>query len=155
MKLEKQKDYIDMAFNLFKEICSQFSLSYEQDKEVPVELYFKIPKQKGLKFDITLMLQNYDELWLSTDKFILSMFPCSKPEVVWEFKTHTLDLLSGKARIIKYISKYNYLIKSELQTFDGTNWKKSSLYRNNIIGMIIAKIFPSRVKEQIVQNIDS
>ena len=152
MKTEKQKDCTDIAFNLFNEICSKFSLSYEQNKDAPVELCLNIPKQKGLEFNITLMLQNQDELWLTTDGFTMSVFPCYKTKVLEEFKNNTINLLTGKARIVKFLSKNNQIIKSELQTFDGNDWKYTSLYGRNILGMIIAKIFPSTAKKQILQN---
>lgn len=153
MKSERDKDYTELVFNLFAEILGRFSLSYVQETDAPIELCLRIPKQAGLEFEAILMLQNKDELWLCTDGFTMSMFPCYESDVYQGFRENTLNLFSGKARIVEYRLDGDGVYVSDLQELVDGEWKHVCGYQRGILGRIEAWLFPTRVSLTIVRNL--
>ena len=67
-------DSLPIARKALAEIGARFPwLKLIEDRDVPVELSVTIPVQPGIKQEIWLCLQNYDELHFSVGHFCLGM----------------------------------------------------------------------------------
>jgi hypothetical protein len=88
-----------------------------------VEAMLEIPAQDGLNFDVSINLQNCDELHLNAGSFWCEWFPCRKPDVFDEFVDAVSGLLSGSYRIVEY-SRAGVSLKANLERPVVGNWKR-------------------------------
>ena len=87
-----------------------------------MDLAMNIPPQPGLLFDVSLNLQNLDELHLTASALWVEWFPCTKPDRVEQYFEAVSGLLSGRFRILEHW-RGKRPVKAELQTPIGTAWK--------------------------------
>ncbi|MEM7617714.1 MAG: hypothetical protein AAF195_04980 [Pseudomonadota bacterium] len=150
------EDNSKMAAGIFKEICEFSSLKYNLDTEHhDVEVICDIPKQHGLNFEISLSLQNLDELHIYTDGFWLEWFPCTDNGIVNSYKEAVKGLINSNARIIKYSLQTGSKIahyKSILQLRKNNKWEDSGAYYLSTFSGLLAKLLPRKVKTETIQN---
>ncbi len=126
---------LEIAKCAFNDITSNFpNLQTRIDDTVPVELSLTIPIQSGLKYEVNLNLQNYDELHFSVSHFWFIWFPCTNPLYVDDFVRTVLGFLSGKCRIVEHYQGHR-CIKSELQSPLGREWK--TIYTSFHSGLVL------------------
>ena len=82
-----------------------------------VEAMFTLPAQRGLKFEVSINLQNGDELHLNAGSFWCEWFPCCEQKVRDRFTDAVRGLLSGSYRIVEHL-RSNKAVKAELQRPD-------------------------------------
>ena len=114
----------DLAVQLFQRIQASFpSLNMELDLEPEnVQVSLDIPKQDGLLFDVSLNLQNSDELHLNAGALWQEWFPCSDEAVSQQFFEAVSGLLSGTNRILEH-RRGRKVIKAELQRSNDSGWE--------------------------------
>jgi hypothetical protein len=114
----------DIALEIFQRFEAAFpSLRMDLDLAPgPVDLAMWIPAQDGLTFAMALNLQNGDELYITTENFNCSWFPCTRPDVSNRYCEAVLGLLSGRYRILEHFRRRR-VAKAELQRPKGTGWE--------------------------------
>lgn len=116
-------DTLHIAKDAFAEIGARFPwLQQIEDREGPVELSVTIPVQPGIKQEIWLCLQNYDELHFSVGHFWLEWFPCTDPKRVSEYMAAVCGFIAGESRIIEHY-RGDRCVKAQLQLPDQGEWK--------------------------------
>ena len=114
-----------VALDIFNRIQNEFpnlSMELDSDPSVPVDLLFTINKQDGLEFDISLNLQNFDEIHLSTCHIDCSFFPITKENVSETIINSVKGIISGNYRVVQIKNKKGKTIKSLLQRSEGDKW---------------------------------
>lgn len=113
-----------IALSTFERIHSKFpSLSMKLDlRPHPVELAMDIPMQPGLSFDMSLNLQNRDELHLNASALWVEWFPCTNPKKVEEYFEAVSGLLSGDFRILEDW-RGKHAVRAQLQRSSNDGWK--------------------------------
>ncbi len=66
------------AESLFRDFARRHSFTIERIDNAPIELMMRLSKQPGLSFELTLALQNGDELNIGFEKFWSYFFPYEK-----------------------------------------------------------------------------
>src|SRR2546430_16306552 len=79
-----------------------------------VDASMDIPTQHGLAFEVTINLQNLDELHLSAGPLWVEWFPCGDARVFNNFMEAIVGLLSGRFRILEHLVGSS-TAKAELQ----------------------------------------
>jgi hypothetical protein len=114
----------EMVIQLFGKIQSSFpnlKMFLDLDPEnVDVEL--DIPKQNGLLFDISLNLQNTNELHLNAGALWQEWFPCSEQSISQQFFNVVFGLLAGTNRIVEY-HRGSKIVKAVIQQPKGDDWE--------------------------------
>ena len=87
-----------------------------------IELEMVIKAQPGLEFDVTLYLDNEDELGLGAGELWVTWFPCTRPEVVRQYREAVDGLLSGRFRILEY-RRWGSVVKAYLQRPHDGSWQ--------------------------------
>lgn len=130
-QLQESGIAVRIARQTFEQIETRFpNLSMRiHTEEHEVDLSMEISAQNGLGFDVHLDLQNLDELWLGVKSSFFVWFPCTKPEVVESYISTVGDVLEGRCRIVEHL-RGSRLVKSEMQTPDGTAWKTIATCRS-------------------------
>ena len=112
-----------VAKRVFETLCLEFpSLESALKKHDFLDLLLEFPKQEGLDFEVSMNLQNHDELHLNVDELWASWFPCTDPEVEKAFLDAVTGLIDGKNRIKVFLKKgapYRRL----LQRPESDGWK--------------------------------
>lgn len=85
------KDFRPEAEALFRDFARRHSFVIERTSEPDDELFMRVPRQSGLSFDITLGLQNSDELNIGFEEFWSYFFPFE------DRRQRVADLLDGLA----------------------------------------------------------
>lgn len=118
---DNRKDFSVEAREAFVRLVERHGIEGSFYNEAPVEVLFEIPKQVGLDFDITLCLQNMDELWVWVADCSFCTFPY---DMHGKYFIGLIDgLISGTNRIIKYHQgPWNWNYMSIFQEPDGPNW---------------------------------
>lgn len=94
------RDYTAEAEALFQNFAARHSFTIERIEEPSVELLMRVPRQQGLSFDLTLGLQNADELNIGFEGFWSYFFPFEKTR---DLVNTTLDGIAlGKCRLAIY-----------------------------------------------------
>lgn len=142
-------DYKEIARNVFKKIQLLYPyLNMEIVDDLPhLDLCMDIPVQEGLKFEISLNLQNMDELHISSGKLWMCWFPCSRQYNVDDFLDVVKGLIDGKYRILEII-KGGKVIKARLQKPVNGKW----VTKSSGLATFRSPSF-KRKKYNIVQNI--
>jgi hypothetical protein len=110
-----------------------------------VEVMLTIPAQTGLKFEVSINLQNCDELHLNAGSFWCEWFPCRKQEVCDQFIDALRGLLSGSYRIIEHFRR-GKAVKAELQRPENGNWQNVAVWSK------VSFSLPWGKSTQILQN---
>jgi hypothetical protein len=87
-----------------------------------VDVALDIPAQSGLLFNVSLNLQNLDELHLSAGALWVSWFPCTRPDRASEYVDSVIGLLSGRYRILEF-HRGARAVKARLQRPLGGKWE--------------------------------
>jgi hypothetical protein len=117
----------EFAFNEIRESFPDLSCRIDREPAGGLELELVFPEQSGLSFEVSLNLQNDDELHLSAPGFWVEWFPCTKPDVLTQFIDAARGVLAGSHRILQY-RRRGRLIKSYLQRPAGQSWETIARY---------------------------
>src|ERR1035437_233930 len=82
----------------FPNLQSELDLKHQH-----VEAMLTLPAQAGLKFEVSINLQNGDEFHLNAGSFWCEWFPCREQEVCDRFIEAVRGLLSGSYRIVEHL----------------------------------------------------
>ena len=91
--------FIPEATALFERFAERHGLHYVIEPDPPIELLWTFPTQPGLKFPLTLGLQNCDELNFGVGDFWSYFFPYEKVEQ--RFETILDAWVDERARVAK------------------------------------------------------
>lgn len=113
-----------IAQQVFASIQAEFpQLAMELDTQHKfVDLLLRIPRQSGMQFEVSMNLQNSDELHLNAASLWVEWFPCTDPKVAAQFHEAVSGLLSGRYRILEYY-RGNRVVKASLQRPNGAEWE--------------------------------
>ena len=117
------KDYTLEAETLFQAFASRHSFIIERIDEPNIELLMRVPRQSGLSFELTLGLQNLDEINIGIEKFWSYFFPF--PEVHRLVANILDDLVSGSCRLATY-RQFGGVVKRTLEQHSKGTW--STIY---------------------------
>ena len=98
--MEERRDFCEEARALFLSIAADAQLSGTFSNEAPVDVLFKLPRQKGLSLPISLMLQNLDELHFAGTDWQFCWFPFR--DVDSDFREAVTGFLKGQYRVKEY-----------------------------------------------------
>ncbi len=116
-------DYTDEAKSLFIEIAEKHELNYHFDEKAPVELLMEISAQPGLSLDLSMCLQNWDELWLWVDTGSFCMFPFDEKHD--RYRQGVDGFISGNGRIVKKVQgPWNWQRGALLQIKTEKGWER-------------------------------
>ncbi len=141
---------IELAEFAFSEIQESFpdlksSLDREPDADGWLDLVLEIPEQAGLAFEVSLNLQNVDELHINAPGLWVEWFPCTNPKVLTRYLDAVTGLLDGSYRILQHWRK-GRLVKSYLQRPTRSSWETVASYYPGISLPFI------RLEKRIIQN---
>jgi hypothetical protein len=98
-----------------------------------------------LQFEVSINLQNRDELHLNAAHLWTSWFPCGEESVFGRFVEAVLGLLSGEYRILEsFVARQH--ASSKLQKPAGSSWQTVAS------GASLAVLIPWKRRSQVVQN---
>lgn len=115
---------LEIARKAFDEIRNNFPslrMLEKYDEENGL-LEILIPEQDGLDFEISLNLQNNDELHIVASSLWVEWFPCTDPDKVNEYIEAVGGILSGAWRILEFL-KSRKPVKAELQKPVNHDWE--------------------------------
>lgn len=114
------KDHTAEAEALFRAFVDRHSLTIRKIDEPNVELLMEVPQQAGLSFDLTLGLQNADELSIGFEGFWSYIFPFDQKR---ELVSSLLDgIVSGACRLAIH-KQFGVVVKRVLERRVGENWE--------------------------------
>lgn len=114
------QDHTTEAEALFRAFAERHSLTIQKIDEPNVELLMEIPRQPGLSFDLTLGLQNADELNIGFEGFWSYLFPFDQKR---ELVSSLLDgIKSGACRLAVH-RQFGFVVKRVLERRVGDNWE--------------------------------
>jgi len=119
---EKFMQVVETIRNEFPNLQSELALEHPQ-----VEAMFTLPAQAGLKFEVSINLQNCDEFHLNAGSFWCEWFPCSEQEVCDRFVNAVRGLLSGSYRIVEH-HQFGSAVKAELQRPESGKWRNVAVW---------------------------
>lgn len=121
------------------------SLRVDVTRDHPhVEAMAELPKQTGLDFEVSINLQNQDELHLNAgDHFWVEWFPCGDDEVFERFLQAAVGVISGEFRIVESFV-LGRAVRAELQQpVAGGKWKRFATWGN--LGCLVPWVRSRRV----------
>jgi hypothetical protein len=105
--------------SLFRNFAQRHSLTIEKIEEPSVELLMRVPRQRGLSFELTLCGQNRDEISIGFEGFWSFFFPSGQ---VSQVVADLLDaLVVGDARLSTY-SQLGFIVRRVLEKRSGEIW---------------------------------
>lgn len=114
------KDHTAEAEALFRAFAERNSLTIRKVDEPNVELLMEIPRQSGLSFDLTVGLQNADELNIGFEGFWSYIFPFDQKR---ELVSSLLDgIVSGACRLAVH-RHFGVVVKRVLERRVGDRWE--------------------------------
>jgi len=121
-------DYTADAEALFRGFAKRHSLSIERINQPNIELLMRVPQQPGLSFELTLGLQNQDELNIGFANFWSYFFPYeSKQQIV----SDALDALAtGDCRLAIH-TQFGRVVKRVLERRSNAHWQ--SIYTASMV----------------------
>lgn len=137
---------VDIALSTFRRIQERFPyLTMKLDRDHPhVDVALNIPRQPRLEFDVSLNLQNRDELHLIAGAFWCEWFPCTSPQKVEEYFGAVVGLIEGQYRILEH-RRGSRVVKAELQKPAGSGWE-------TVGGWLTLSLPWPRRKTRVLQN---
>lgn len=144
--MNNETDYTQSAEKLFREFASKHGLQIEKEDQQNIELIMTVPRQDGLSFELTLGLQNLDEINIGFDGFWSYFFPFEEKE------QHVIEILDGivdgTTRLVKR-RQFGSVVVQDLELNCGDGWKR--VYRE-YCGIFFVPFLPSHAS--IVSNSD-
>ena len=120
-------DYTAEAEAMYRRIASDLGLEITKESGAPVELSMIFPKQRNLRTEVWVCLQNRDELWFVFDGYTCTMFPFE--DIKDEFENCLRKALAGEYRIRKFVRRRDgKVFKSLLQQNMGDHWRTVTRY---------------------------
>lgn len=116
--MERFTSAIDLIRNKFPELDIKID---KEESHIHAVAY--IDKQPGIDFDISINLQNCDELHLWAESLWASWFPIGEEDSFEKFIDAVIGLISGNYRIVEY-RVLGSLIKTTLEKPCGQEWIK-------------------------------
>lgn len=114
------KDYSGDAEGLFRDFAERHSFIIEKLDDPKFELLMRVPQQPGLSFELTLGLQNNDELNIGFEKFWSYFFPFDKQR---ELVASALDALAvGDCRLAVH-KQFGGDVKRVLELCTDGRWR--------------------------------
>lgn len=117
------RDYTVDAEALFRDFAGRHSFTIERINEPNVELLMRLPKQQGLSFELTLGLQNSDELNVGFEGFWSYFFPFEEKRQLVERLLE--GIASGECRLAIY-RQFGGVAKRVLEQRSDGSW--SAIY---------------------------
>jgi hypothetical protein len=112
-------DYTADAEALFRDFARRHSFTIEKVDEPNMELLMRVPQQPGLSFELTLGLQNNDELNIGFEKFWSYFFPYESSR---QLVSDVLDALAtGDCRLAIH-AQLGGVVKRVLEQRSEGNW---------------------------------
>lgn len=109
----------DDAETLFRAFASRHGLLIEKVEQKQVELLMTIPKQKGLSFELTLGLQNGDEVNIGLKELWSYIFPY--PSVKAHVEKLLDGIVTGETRLATK-RQFGRTVSRTLEYLDGGTW---------------------------------
>lgn len=114
------QDYTTEAEELFRAFAARNSLTIQKIDEPNVELLMEVPRQPGLSFDLTVGLQNADELNIGFEGFWSYIFPFNQKR---ELFSSLLDgIVCGGCRLAVH-RQLGRVVKRVLERRVGDKWE--------------------------------
>ncbi len=114
--------FVDEAEMLFTNFADKHHLKIEKTTQNNIEFMMTLPKQSGLSFELTLGLQNYDEISIGFNEFWSYIFPFDEEQ---SFVEKLLDdLVAGNARLAIY-KQFGRVVCRDLEQMVEGKWKRS------------------------------
>ncbi|VXB06968.1 conserved hypothetical protein [Luteimonas sp. 9C] len=113
----------EIARAAFAEIGARFPhLKVTEEFDIPVEISLRLAVQDGLKHEVSLGLQNDDELHMSVGHFWCEWFPCTDPDNVRDFIDAVSGFLAGTYRSLEHY-RGTRCFKAQLQRPTDDGWQ--------------------------------
>ena len=141
-KLERKR--FDETVDIVRLRFPTLHLAIDHD-DPHVDARLEIPRQPGLDFDVSINLQNLDELHINAGALWVEWFPCGDQQVFNQFIEATTGLLSGSHRIVEYHGA-GAPAKAELQRPTGSGRQKIAVWSN------LRTLLPFRRMPHVLQN---
>src|SRR5262245_2344359 len=106
-----------------------------------------IPEQPGLRFAVSIDLQNLDELHLEAGAFHVEWFPCGEPDVFGCFVDALVGLLAGDWRILEHVAGATP-VKAELQRPLDAGWQTVATWST------LRGLLPWKRSTRVIRNCD-
>lgn len=114
------KDCTAEAENLFREFAARHALAIEKIDEPDVDLLMRVPRQPGLAFELTLALQNADEVNIGFEDFWSYFFPFEEKRALVE---SMLDgIATGHCRLAIH-RQFGRIVKRVLERRTDVSWQ--------------------------------
>ncbi len=118
--MAEYKEYTAEAEALFRDFARRHSLTIEKAAPDNIELLMRVPRQRGLSFELTLGLQNGDQLNIGVGEFWSHFFPFEK---VRPLVSSVLDgLVTGDCRLVTH-TRRGRVIKRVLEQRAHGTWR--------------------------------
>jgi hypothetical protein len=117
----------EFAFNEIRESFPNLACRIDRKPAGGLDIELVFPEQPGLSFEVSLNLQNVDELHLNAPGLSVEWFPCTKPDVLTRYVDAVRGVIAGSHRILQY-RRRGRLIKSYLQRPLGESWETIARY---------------------------
>lgn len=132
-------DYTANAEALFRDFARRHSFAIEREDEPNMELLMCVPQQPGLSFELTLGLQNNDELNVGFEEFWSYYFPYER---VNQTVSDVLDAIAtGECRLATH-TRGSRVIKRVLEQRSNGKWQRIyTAYSRFQIPFLRTKIF--------------
>jgi hypothetical protein len=115
----QRQDYTTEAEALFRAFAARHSLVIKKIESRDIELLMSVPEQSGLSFELTLGLQNKDELNIGFEGFWSYFFPFEKTR---DLVDSALDgIVSGRCRLAIH-DQFGRAVKRVLEQYAGGSW---------------------------------
>lgn len=115
-----RRDFTKEAEDLFRSFAARHGLAIEKLDEPNVELLMRVPAQRRLDFELTLGLQNGDEINVGFEKFWSYFFPFEKQQ---ENVERALDgLMSDQTRLATH-RQFGWIVKRVLEVCNEGKWR--------------------------------
>ena len=115
------KDRKADAEALFRDFANRHSLAIEKVDNPNVELLMRLPRQMGLSFELTLGLQNRDELNVGFEGFWSYFFPYEEKLVV--VRSLLEAIASGNCRLATH-RQFGRVVKRVLEQCFDQSWRE-------------------------------
>jgi hypothetical protein len=106
---------------LFRDFASRHSLTIEKVDNPNVELLMRLPRQRGLSFELTLGLQNRDELNIGFEGFWSHFFPYA--EKIGIVRSILEGITSGDCRLATH-RQFGRVVKRVLEQRFDPSWRE-------------------------------
>lgn len=112
---------IEEVEHFFRDFASRHSLNISKDDQDSIEFIMTVPVQNRLSFELTLGLQNSDEINIGFKEFWSYIFPFKEQK---KHLNQILDgLITGHTRLATY-RQIGRIISRDLEVYENENWTR-------------------------------